>query len=204
MIPAASPRASTISTASNRRPSLAPESRKDSSTRLASNRAGAAVRPARIHRVPAERRPDQPRCLAADVRRRPGYRRPQGHARRGSRSKSSVCSRWFHPSVLGRLRQEDLGSRNAEKSGVRHRRTRYWGSVARLAPGVDIDSACAELSIISEQLSREYPNVLGAMTATVVPFRDHLAAPFAIRCVCSWEQSCWCSCSDARTSPACC
>jgi putative ABC transport system permease protein len=89
-----------------------------------------------------------------------------------------VLPRWFHPSVLGRLRQEEIWVPGTLKNPeFANRRTRYWGSVARLAPDVDIDSARAELSIISEQLSREYPLVLGAMTATVVPFRDHLAGP---------------------------
>jgi hypothetical protein len=89
-----------------------------------------------------------------------------------------VLPRWFYPSVLGRLRQEEIWVPGTLKNPeFANRRTRYWGSVARLAPGVDIDSARAGLSIISEQLSREYPNVLGAMAATVVPFRDHLAGP---------------------------
>jgi putative ABC transport system permease protein len=89
-----------------------------------------------------------------------------------------VLPRWFHPTVLGRLRQEELWVPGTLKNPeFANRRTRYWGVVARLAPGVDLDSAQAELSIISEQLAREYPNTLGAMTATVVPFRDHLAGP---------------------------
>jgi putative ABC transport system permease protein len=89
-----------------------------------------------------------------------------------------VLPRWFHPSVLGRLRQEEIWVPGTLKNPeFANRRTRYWGTVARLAPGVDIDSARAELSIISKQLAREYPNTLGAMAATVVPFRDHLAGP---------------------------
>jgi putative ABC transport system permease protein len=89
-----------------------------------------------------------------------------------------VLPRWFHPTVLGRLRDEELwvpGTFQNPEFG--NRRTRYWGVVARLAPGVDSDSAQAELSIISEQLAREYPQTLGAMTATIVSFRDHLAGP---------------------------
>ena len=89
-----------------------------------------------------------------------------------------VLPRWFHPSVLGRLRQEEIWVPGTLKNPeFANRRTRYWGTVARLAPGVDFDSARAELAIISEQLARDYPNTLGAMTATVVPFRDHLAGP---------------------------
>jgi predicted permease len=89
-----------------------------------------------------------------------------------------VLPRWFHPTVLGRLREEEIWVPGTLKNPeFANRRTRYWGTVARLAPGVDISSAQAELSIISEQLAREYPNTLGQMTATVVPFREHLAGP---------------------------
>jgi putative ABC transport system permease protein len=89
-----------------------------------------------------------------------------------------VLPKWFHPTVLGRLRDEELWVPGTLMNPeFANRRTRYWGVVARLAPGVDIDSAQAELSIISEQLAREYPLTLGAMTATVVSFRDHLAGP---------------------------
>jgi len=89
-----------------------------------------------------------------------------------------VLPGWFHPTILGRLRDEEIWVPGTLKNPeFANRRTRYWGVVARLAPGVDMDSAQAELSIISEQLSKEYPNTLGAMTATVVPLRDHLAGP---------------------------
>jgi len=89
-----------------------------------------------------------------------------------------VLPKWFHPTVLGRLRAEELWVPGTlTNPEFANRRTRYWGVAARLAPGVDIDDARAELSIISEQLGREYPNTLGAMTATVVAFRDHLAGP---------------------------
>jgi putative ABC transport system permease protein len=89
-----------------------------------------------------------------------------------------VLPRWFHPTVLGRLRQEELwGPGTFQDPEFANRRTRYWGVVARLARGVDIESAQAELSIISEQIAREYPLTLGAMTATVISFRDHLAGP---------------------------
>lgn len=89
-----------------------------------------------------------------------------------------VLPRSFHPTILGRLREEEIWVPGTLKNPeFANRRTRYWGVAARLAPGVSIDNARAELSIISEQLAREYPNTLGAMTATVVPFREHLAGP---------------------------
>jgi putative ABC transport system permease protein len=89
-----------------------------------------------------------------------------------------VLPKWFHPTILGRLRQEELWVPGTlQNPEFANRRTRYWGVVARLAPGVDVRGAQAELSIISEQLAREYPMTLGSMTATVVAFRDHLAGP---------------------------
>ena len=89
-----------------------------------------------------------------------------------------VLPRSFHPTVLGRLREEEIWVPGTRKNPeFANGRTRYWGVAARLAPGVSIANARAELSIISEQLAREYPNTLGAMTATVVPFREHLAGP---------------------------
>jgi predicted permease len=89
-----------------------------------------------------------------------------------------VLPKWFHPTVLGRLRDEEIWVPGTlDNPEFANRRTRYWGVVARLGPGVDVDSAQAELSIISTQLGREYPNTLGNMTATIVPFRDHLAGP---------------------------
>jgi putative ABC transport system permease protein len=89
-----------------------------------------------------------------------------------------VLPRWFHPSMQNMVREEEMWAPKVlQKFEYDNRRIRYWTVVARLAPGVDMDQARAELSTISSQLSREFPNTLTNMTATVVPFRDHLAGP---------------------------
>ena len=89
-----------------------------------------------------------------------------------------VLPRWFHPAMQNMVREEEIWAPKVlQKFEYDNRRTRYWSVVARLAPGVDMGQARAELSTISSQLAREFPNTLTNMTATVVPFRDHLAGP---------------------------
>jgi putative ABC transport system permease protein len=89
-----------------------------------------------------------------------------------------VLPRWFHPDLRDTLREEEIWApKVVQKSEYENRRTRYWTVVGRLAPGVDMNQARAELSTISSQLAREFPNTLTNMTATLVPFRDHLAGP---------------------------
>jgi predicted permease len=89
-----------------------------------------------------------------------------------------VLPRWFHPDLRDMLREEEIWAPKViQKPEYDNRRTRYWTVVGRLAPGVDMNQARAELSTISSQLAREFPNTLTNMTATVVPFRDHLAGP---------------------------
>lgn len=89
-----------------------------------------------------------------------------------------VLPRWFHPDMQDMVREEEIWSPKVlQKLEFDNRRTRYWAVVGRLAPGVDMSQARAELSTISSQLAREYPNTLANMTATLVPFRDHLAGP---------------------------
>ena len=89
-----------------------------------------------------------------------------------------VLPRWFHPNVQHMVREEEIWAPKVlQKFEYDNRRTRYWTVVARLARDVDIGQARAELSTISSQLAREYPNTLTNMTGTIVPFRDHLAGP---------------------------
>ena len=89
-----------------------------------------------------------------------------------------VLPRWFHPDMQDMVREEEIWAPKVlQKFEYDNRRTRYWRVVARLAPGVDMGQARAELSTISSQLAREFPNTLTNMTATLVPFRDHLAGP---------------------------
>jgi predicted permease len=89
-----------------------------------------------------------------------------------------VLPEWFHPSLEDGLREEEIWAPKVLQTfEYQNRRTRYWKVVARLAPGVGLDQARAELATISEQIGREHPNTIGTMTATIVPFRDHLAGP---------------------------
>jgi predicted permease len=89
-----------------------------------------------------------------------------------------VLPRWFHPDMQNMVREEEVWAPKVlQQFEYNNRRTRYWSVVARLAPGVDMGQARAELSTISSQLAREYPNTLTNMTATIVPFRAHLAGP---------------------------
>ena len=89
-----------------------------------------------------------------------------------------VLPRWFHPDMPDALREQEIWAPQVvEQFELENRRQRYWAAVARLGPAVGIDGARAELSTISAQLAREYPRTLGRMTATVVPFRTHLAGP---------------------------
>jgi putative ABC transport system permease protein len=89
-----------------------------------------------------------------------------------------VLPRWFHPDLQESVREHEIWAPKViEKFEYDNRRNRYWSVVGRLSSGVGIDQARAELSTISSQLAREYPNTLGSMTATIVPLRDHLAGP---------------------------
>jgi putative ABC transport system permease protein len=51
----------------------------------------------------------------------------------------------------------------------------FWNVVGRLAPGVSIDQAKAELDTVSAQLAREYPQSNRNIAAEIVPLRTHLA-----------------------------
>jgi putative ABC transport system permease protein len=51
----------------------------------------------------------------------------------------------------------------------------YWQIVARLAPGVSIEQASAELSGIARQLAAEHPATNGTTGAAVVSLRDAIA-----------------------------
>lgn len=89
-----------------------------------------------------------------------------------------VLPRWFRPVLQDMVREEEIWAPKVlQKFEYDNRRTRYWRVVGRLAPEVGMGEARAELSTISAQLAREYPNTLTNMTATLAPLRDHLAGP---------------------------
>jgi putative ABC transport system permease protein len=89
-----------------------------------------------------------------------------------------VLPRWFHPDLQNLVREEEVWAPKViQKFEYENRRQRYWSVVGRLTRGASLDQAQAELTTISSQLAREYPNTLGSMTATIVPFREYLAGP---------------------------
>jgi putative ABC transport system permease protein len=51
----------------------------------------------------------------------------------------------------------------------------YWNVLARLKPGVRIETAREELDVLSAQLARDYPNSNRDTVAELIPIRDHLA-----------------------------
>jgi putative ABC transport system permease protein len=73
-----------------------------------------------------------------------------------------VLPRSFHPDLFRGLREEEVWAPLALR-GVegQDRRSRYWKVVGRLAPGVSVDEARAELATITMQLADEYPQALG-------------------------------------------
>jgi putative ABC transport system permease protein len=51
----------------------------------------------------------------------------------------------------------------------------YWNLIGRLAPGVTLHQAEAELAVLSANLAREHPKTNAAVAAEIVPLRAHLA-----------------------------
>ena len=89
-----------------------------------------------------------------------------------------VLPPWFRPAIRSRVRDEDIWApKIVQDYEPTIRDTRYWTVVGRLAPGAGLAQARAEMATISTQLAKEYPQALGTMAATVVPFREHLAGP---------------------------
>jgi putative ABC transport system permease protein len=82
----------------------------------------------------------------------------------------------FEPRVLPTA----TGHRNVwqpkalEEYETRIRAGGYWAAVARLRPGVTLESAQAEMQAIAQQLATEYPRTNDKAGVRVVPLRDHL------------------------------
>ena len=55
-----------------------------------------------------------------------------------------------------------------------YRGTGFWNVLGRLAPGVSIGDARAELAAISAQLAREFPQTNRHVVGEVLPLRTHL------------------------------
>jgi len=68
----------------------------------------------------------------------------------------------------------DLGGDPAENRGAG-----YLSAVARLADGVTIDEAQAEMSLIAERLAREYPDTNDGEGVNIVPLREAISGDAA-------------------------
>jgi len=72
--------------------------------------------------------------------------------------------------------QTDLWVPMASVFGMNDNRSwRADQAIARLKPGARIQNAQAEMSLIAEQLARQYPDTNREIGAAVVPLRDHAA-----------------------------
>jgi putative ABC transport system permease protein len=95
---------------------------------------------------------------------------------------AGVLPRSFHADLTRRssdavpYREELWAPKVIREPERANRNSRYWSVVARLAPGVTLDEARAELATISGRLAAEHRS-LATMTATLVPAREHVAAP---------------------------
>ena len=91
---------------------------------------------------------------------------------------AGVLPQWFHPDVIRRAKEQEVWAPQTIQEFERtNRRNRFWSVVGRLAPGVTVERAQAEITTVSAQLAVEYPRTLGGMTATVEPLRRYLAGP---------------------------
>ena len=89
-----------------------------------------------------------------------------------------VLPQSFHSDVIRRAKEQEVwGVQAIQEFERENRRGRFWSAVGRLAPGVTVEQAQAELETVSSQLAREYPRTMGGMTATVVPLRRYIAGP---------------------------
>ena len=86
-----------------------------------------------------------------------------------------VLPQWLKPRLLDRD-HEIWAPKVLQESERASRRTRYWAVVGRLSPSVTIQTAQDELSSVSRDLAREFPNTMASVTATIEPWHEHLVA----------------------------
>ena len=95
---------------------------------------------------------------------------------------AGVLPRSFHADVTRKstevvpVREEFWAPQTVQEFERANRRTRYWSVVGQLATDVTFEQAQAELETISGRLAAEHP-AMASMTATLVPAREHVAAP---------------------------
>jgi putative ABC transport system permease protein len=86
-----------------------------------------------------------------------------------------VLPRSFAPQLLPRPGELVVWTpKIVQEQEKRIRASAWWNVVARLAPGVTIEQAQAEMDAISAALAKENPRTNATSSAVVVPLRDHL------------------------------
>lgn len=86
-----------------------------------------------------------------------------------------VLPRAFNPHLLPTVGEREAWIPLVEEGWERDMRSsRWWSVVGKLAPGVSLAQARAELDAISSRLATDHPETNGPVRANVVPLRDHL------------------------------
>jgi putative ABC transport system permease protein len=86
-----------------------------------------------------------------------------------------VLPKEFSPQLLPRPGELEVWApKVVQEHEKRTRGSAWWNVVARLKPGVSVESAQAELDTISVSLGREFPRTNEGLGAAVMPLRDHL------------------------------
>ena len=72
-------------------------------------------------------------------------------------------------------------ARPAFDDAERNNRTQgYWNLIGRLAPGVTLQQAEAELAVLSANLAREHPETNARLATEILPIRAHLAGSLRV------------------------
>jgi len=86
-----------------------------------------------------------------------------------------IAPRSFNPHFQPTVTERDAWIPLVEQGWERQMRgSRFWNVVGRLAPGVTLEAARAEMAAVSARLAVDHPQSNAGMRASVVPLRDHL------------------------------
>lgn len=86
-----------------------------------------------------------------------------------------IVPREFNPHMHPTVSERDAWIPLVEQGWERQTRgSRWWNVVGKLAPGVTIEEARAEMDAIASRLATDYPETNADIRTTIVPLRDHL------------------------------
>jgi len=86
-----------------------------------------------------------------------------------------VLPREFNPHMHPTVAERDAWIPLVEQGWERQTRgSRWWNVVGKLAPGVSLAEARAEMETIATRLAEDHPETNARIRASVVPLRDHL------------------------------